>query len=79
MLFGEGGNHPILQDWRKGRRAEIQEMNGLVVDKLKAAGKDAPMDGRVVEVALEIESGRLAADTFLSKLLIDTLEKTEAA
>lgn len=47
-----------LQDWRKGRRAEIDEVNGLVIEKLKAAGRDAPMNARVVEMAFEIEAGR---------------------
>ena len=32
-----------LQDWRKGRRAEIQEVNGHVVDVLKKHGKPAPV------------------------------------
>ena len=30
-----------LQDWRKGRRAEIDEVNGLVIEKLKAALAEA--------------------------------------
>jgi 2-dehydropantoate 2-reductase len=50
-----------LQDWRKGRRAEVQEVNGWVVDTLSEHGQDAPMNRRVVEVALEIEKGRLEA------------------
>lgn len=48
-----------LQDWRKGRRAEVEEVNGLVVDTLKARGQDAPVNRRVVEIALEIEANRL--------------------
>ena len=46
-----------LQDWRKGRRAEVQEVNGWVVDILKAHGREAPMNKRVVEIAFEIEAG----------------------
>ena len=46
-----------LQDWRKGRRAEVQEVNGWVVDILKAHGKPSPMNQRVMEVAFEIERG----------------------
>ena len=49
-----------LQDWRKGRRAEIDEVNGVVVKKLRAEGKDAPMNARVIEMALQIEAGQLA-------------------
>lgn len=47
-----------LQDWRKGRRAEVQEVNGWVVDILRAHGRDAPVNRRIVEVAFEIEAGR---------------------
>ncbi len=46
-----------LQDWRKGRRAEVQEVNGWVVDVLKAHGKSSPMNERVREIAFEIERG----------------------
>lgn len=46
-----------LQDWRKGRRAEVQEVNGWVVDMLRSHGKLAPMNQRVVEIAFEIERG----------------------
>ena len=47
-----------LQDWKKGRRAEVQEVNGWVVDILKAHGKSSPMNQRVIEIAYEIESGK---------------------
>jgi 2-dehydropantoate 2-reductase len=46
-----------LQDWKKGRRAEVQEVNGWVVDILRSHGKDAPMNRLVVEMGLEIERG----------------------
>jgi 2-dehydropantoate 2-reductase len=39
-----------LQDWRKGRRAEIADVNGLVVDVLARQGRDTPMNRRVVEI-----------------------------
>jgi len=48
-----------LQDWRKGRRAEVDEVNGIVVNILEAHGKDAPMNRRVVEMAFDIEAGQL--------------------
>ena len=50
-----------LQDWRKGRRAEVQEVNGLVVDVFRKFGQDAPINGRVIEMAYEIERGARAA------------------
>lgn len=61
-----------LQDWRKGRRAEIDEVNGLVIEKLKAAGKDAPMNARVVEMAFLIEAGELELSDKNAAALIDT-------
>lgn len=48
-----------LQDWRKGRRAEVAEVNGWVVDILRAHGRDAPVNRRMVEVGLAIEAGQL--------------------
>lgn len=50
-----------LQDWRKGRRAEIEEVNGWVVNVLRQHGKTAPINARVVDIALRIESGEIAA------------------
>ncbi|WP_337271151.1 ketopantoate reductase family protein [Oryzifoliimicrobium ureilyticus] len=63
-----------LQDWRKGRRAEIQEVNGWVVDVMKAHGQSASINERVVEVALEIESGKLEAKPENARLLIEAYE-----
>lgn len=63
-----------LQDWRKGRRAEIQEVNGWVVDILRAHGQPAPINQRVMEIAFEIESGKLEAKPENSKLLIEAYE-----
>ena len=50
-----------LQDWRKGRRAEVQEVNGWVVDILRSHGRSAPMNQLVVELGFEIESGKREA------------------
>ncbi|WP_336662274.1 ketopantoate reductase family protein [Leucobacter sp. USHLN154] len=46
----------VLQDWRKGRRAEVDALNGFVVD---AAGgpEHAPLNHRVHRLARRIESG----------------------
>ena len=48
-----------LQDWRKGRRAEVYDINGRVIDILEKAGRSAPVNRKVVELALAIESGKL--------------------
>lgn len=63
-----------LQDWRKGRRAEVQEVNGWVVDILRAHGRKAPMNQRVVELAFEIESGKREAHVDNAKLLVETYQ-----
>ncbi|KAA0698059.1 ketopantoate reductase family protein [Neorhizobium sp. P12A] len=63
-----------LQDWRKGRRAEVQEVNGWVVDILAAHGQQAPVNKRVMEVAYDIEAGRIEARPENSALLIETYQ-----
>lgn len=51
----------VLQDWRKGRRAEVLDINGHVVETLKRAGQSAPVNQRIVEIARTIERGSLSA------------------
>jgi 2-dehydropantoate 2-reductase len=67
-----------LQDWRKGRRAEVREVNGWVVDILAAHGKTSPMNARVVEMALEIEKGTLEARPENAAALIECLKDIRA-
>ncbi len=67
-----------LQDWRKGRRAEVQDVNGWVVDILKAHGRSAPMNQRVVEVAFEIERGAREAKPENAEDLIATYKELTA-
>ncbi|GAA1059336.1 ketopantoate reductase family protein [Agromyces bracchium] len=51
----------VLQDWRKGRRAEIEELNGFVSRAAERSGGVAPCNARVAELAREIEAGRRTA------------------
>ena len=60
-----------LQDWRKGRRAEVDDVNGWVVETLRAQGRNAPVNQRVVEIAMEIEAGRLDLKTENAALMIE--------
>jgi 2-dehydropantoate 2-reductase len=60
----------VLQDWRKGRRAEVAEVNGLAVDVLHAHGQSAPANERTVDLARRIESGELAAQPSNVELLL---------
>lgn len=52
-------NTTVLQDWMKGRHAEYEEVNGLIVDVLAATGRAAPYNAHTVRLAREIEAGRL--------------------
>jgi 2-dehydropantoate 2-reductase len=47
----------FLQDWIKGRRSEVGEVNGLVVERLAAHGLRAPVNQALVEFAGDIERG----------------------
>ena len=47
----------ILQDWIKGRRSEVGDINGLVADTHRHLGGRAPVNEAVVTVAREIERG----------------------
>jgi 2-dehydropantoate 2-reductase len=47
----------ILQDWMKGRRSEVDDINGLVVSTLTALGQASPVNSAIVEVAHAIEKG----------------------
>src|SRR5712671_3886009 len=50
----------MAQDMQKGRRTEISEINGLIVQKGKEAGCAAPTHERIVEIVRKVESGALA-------------------
>lgn len=49
----------VLQDWMKGRRAEGEEINGLVVAEQERLGGSAPVNARLIEIARRIEAGEL--------------------
>jgi 2-dehydropantoate 2-reductase len=49
----------ILQDWMKGRRSEVDDLNGLVVATHESHGGSAPANAAVVEFAHRIERGEL--------------------
>lgn len=58
-----------LQDWDKGRRAEVDDINGLVVREQARLGGEAPVNARLVEIAGQIERGELEAGTGNADLL----------
>ena len=60
----------VLQDWRKGRRGEAAEINGLVVDVLDLHGQHAPANERTMDLARRIERGQLSAQPSNVSLLL---------
>lgn len=58
----------VLQDWRKGRRAEIEEINGTVLTVLDA--ERAPANARILDLARRIERGELQAKPDNVELLL---------
>ena len=60
----------VLQDWRKGRRAEINEINGVVVREASQLGLEVPANRRTLELARRIEAGVLTADPSNLDLLL---------
>ena len=46
------------QDMRKGRRTEIDQINGFVVEKAAAVGRPAPANAALVDVVKRVERGQ---------------------
>jgi len=63
-----------LQDWVKGRRAEIDEINGIVVAEQQKLGGTAPVNAKLVDISHRIERGELKADPSNAALLLSTLQ-----
>jgi len=60
----------VLQDWRKGRHSEVDELNGYVVQQRARLGGEAPANARTVEVAHRIEAGDLKPGVENAELLL---------
>lgn len=63
----------VLQDWRKGRHSEVDELNGYVVRQQELLGGSAPANARTVEVAHRIEAGDLKPGVENAELLLAPL------
>lgn len=57
-----GATTTVLQDWRKSRRSEAQDLNGHVAATGARLGIPTPMNSAVVNIALRIERGELTPD-----------------
>ncbi len=53
-----GATTTVLQDWRKGRRSEVDDLNGTVVAEGARLGVPTPVNRAVVDVGHRIERGR---------------------
>ena len=61
----------VLQDWMKGRRSEVDDLNGLVAAELTKRGGRAPVNAAVTALAQRVERGELAAGPGNLGLLLD--------
>ena len=61
----------VLQDWRKGRRSEVDDLNGRVVDQLKLAGRNAPVNRAIVHMAHQIERRQVTPGVRNMQVLLD--------
>ena len=63
----------VLQDWEKGRRAEIDAFSGYIVSKAVERGSQVPVNRAVVEISRQIEAGEMVPSPDNRQLLLDTL------
>lgn len=60
----------VLQDWEKGRRAELDAFSGYIVDRRAELGGRAPVNEAVLRVAERVERGELVPAPANAGLLI---------
>jgi 2-dehydropantoate 2-reductase len=73
------GRSGTAQDLAKGRRTEIDFMNGAVVARGEEAGLPAPTHAAVLAVVKDIERGRLVASAALLDAVLAERERVRAA
>ena len=57
--IGEPGRPSLLQDVMKGRRTEVDDLNGHVVKRGQEAGIATPVNGTIVDMMKQVERGEL--------------------
>jgi 2-dehydropantoate 2-reductase len=58
-----GGHRPSMgQDMVKGRRTEIEFLNGFIVDKSKQVGVATPANAALTDIVKRVEKGDLRPD-----------------
>jgi 2-dehydropantoate 2-reductase len=63
----------VLQDWDKGRRAELDAFSGYIVAQQEKLGTRAPVNEAILRIAERIEQGELAPDPSNSRLLVEAV------
>lgn len=58
----EDWKNSMIQDVLKGRKTEIDQMNGYIVERGREVGIPTPFNAAVVEVVKSIQAGRLSPD-----------------
>ncbi|NBX23351.1 MAG: 2-dehydropantoate 2-reductase [Microbacteriaceae bacterium] len=70
----------VLQDWEKGRRAELDAFSGYIVSKQQESGVATPVNEMILGIAQRIERGELRQDLSNAELMIrgyaDIVSKT---
>jgi 2-dehydropantoate 2-reductase len=59
-----------LQDWMKGRRSEIDDMNGTIVRKGAELGHPTPFNSRALEIAMKMERLEIVPDISVKEMLL---------
>ncbi|HVT66736.1 MAG TPA: ketopantoate reductase C-terminal domain-containing protein, partial [Trebonia sp.] len=60
----------VLQDWLKGRRGEVDDINGVVVREQRRLGGTVPVNEHLVALAHRIEAGDLRPEPSNAGLLL---------
>ena len=69
----------VLQDWIKGRRSEVGDLNGLVSQEADRLGHLAPVNAAITELAHQVERGDLAPVPANLDLLRELVAETRPA
>ncbi|WJL96179.1 2-dehydropantoate 2-reductase [Microbacterium sp. ET2] len=68
-----GATTTVLQDWRKGRHSEVDDLNGEVVRRGAELGIPTPVNAAITEIAHRIERGEIEPGASHLPLLLDAL------
>jgi 2-dehydropantoate 2-reductase len=59
----------VLQDWQKGRRAELDGFSGYIVELRKRLGGEVPVNEAILTIAQRIERGELVPSLANAELM----------